>query len=355
MNSRSTPPATGTMDTLMKADRPAVTTPVGLLVFFRSRGIIVLWILMLVVFSLTSQVFGTPTNFSLILGAAAVTSIFAAGVAFGVMSGALDLSIPGTAAFSGVVVGLLLNADVPPVLAIFVGLLVGAGIGVVNGLIVLRGLNPLVVTIGSLAALGGLASVMSKGIPVSGLTQMKFIGTDRYFGIPAPVYVVAALFLIGTFFLTRTRAGVRMLAVGGNAEAVRRSGVNSDFYRVLGFVLGGVCAALGGIVTAAVVTQASPSASPGILFEALTAVALSGLALTGGRGSLPLVLVGALVIATINSYLVIKNVQPYWTDVITGLLLIAALALDRYLGGLVSTRLISDASILGRRGRSEGK
>ncbi|WP_159499743.1 ABC transporter permease [Microbacterium sp. 18062] len=339
----------------MRADKPARTTTVGVLAFLRSRGIIVLWIVMLIVFAATSPVFATPTNFALILGAAAVTSIFAASVAFGVMSGALDLSIPGTAAFAGVTVGLLLNAGVPPVIAIAIGLAVGVGIGAVNGLIVLRGLNPLVVTIGMLAVLGGLASVLSKGIPVTGLTSLRFIGTDRYLGVPAPVYVVVILYVIGTLFLTRMRSGVRMLAVGGNAEAVRRSGVRSDRYRVLGFVLGGVCAALGGIVTAAIVTQASPAASPGILFEALTAVALSGLALTGGRGSLPLVLVGALVIATINSYLVIQNVQPYWTDVITGALLIGALALDKYTGGLVSSRLIADASSLAGRGRAQGK
>ena len=102
------------------------------------------------------------------------------------------------------------------------------------------------------------------------------------------------------------------MAVGGNAEAVRRSGIHSDRYKVLGFVHHRPVAALGGLVTTAVVTEASPAASPAIIFTALTAVALAGVSLTGGRGSLPRVLVGALILATISNGLTIKGIQPYW-------------------------------------------
>ena len=112
------------------------------------------------------------------------------------------------------------------------------------------------------------------------------MGTQRYLGVPAPVWIVAVLFLVGTIFLTRTRDGIRLMAVGGNAEAVRRSGIHSDRYKVLGFVISAVCAALGGLVTTAVVTEANPEASPGIIFTALTAVALAGVSL-GGRPRQP--------------------------------------------------------------------
>jgi ribose transport system permease protein len=149
------------------------------------------------------------------------------------------------------------------------------------------------------------------------------------------------VFLVGWVFLTRTRGGVRLLAVGGNAEAARRSGVPSDRYRILGFALTGVCSALGGIMIAATTTQASPAASVGILFDALTAVALAGVALSGGRGSLPKVLIGALIIATINNGLVILNVQPYWTLTITGLLLIGALMLEKFLAKTLADRIVS--------------
>ena len=149
------------------------------------------------------------------------------------------------------------------------------------------------------------------------------------------------LFLVGTIFLTRTRDGLRLMAVGGNAEAVRRSGIHSDRYKVLGFVITGLLAALGGLVTTAMVTEANPAASPAIIFTALTAVALAGVSLAGGRGSLPRVLVGALILATISNGLTIKGIQPYWATVVTGVLLLGSLLFERMLQNGVSERLMS--------------
>jgi ribose transport system permease protein len=157
------------------------------------------------------------------------------------------------------------------------------------------------------------------------------------------VWIVAALYVVGTVFVTRTRDGIRMMAVGGNAEAVRRSGIHSDRYRVLGFVISGFCSALGGLITTALVTEANPAASPGIIFTALTAVALAGVSLAGGRGSLPRVLVGSLILATISNGLTIKGIQPYWGTAVTGLLLIGAISLEKWIASTVSRRLVATA------------
>jgi ribose transport system permease protein len=333
----------GSADRMDPRSRGSIPRPnsVSLLLFARDRGIIVLWVLMLIVFSFwASPQFGTFTNATLVLNASAITGIFAAGVAFGAMTGLLDLSLPGTAAIAGVVCGKVLIAGAPSWVAIAAGVAVGPVVGLVNAAIVLRGLNPLVVTIGTLSVMTGLASVISGGVPVDGLYALHYLGTDTYFRIPAPVYVTFVLFVIGTVFVTQTRAGVRLLSVGGNAEAVRRVGVNSNYYTTLGFVLVSLCAAIGGVVIAAFVTSAAPVPSTSVLFEALTAVALSGMPLTGGRGSLPRVMVGALIIQTITSALTIKNVQPYWSTVFTGLLLVSALLLERLLSVKVANRLV---------------
>jgi ribose transport system permease protein len=315
-----------------------VTGRVGVLVAARERGIVVLWVAMLAVFSVwASPGFATWTNATLILGAAAITAIFAAGVAFGVLSGALDLSVPGTAALAGVVTAkLAAHAAVPALLA---GVACGIAVGLVNGAAVVRGLNPLVVTIASLSVLTGLAAVVAGGVPVSGFTQLPWLGTDSVAGLPAPVFAVAVVYLPGWLFLTRHRAGVRLLVSGADPLAAERAGVDVRRSVVLGFVLSGACAALGGIVAAATVTQASPTASASILFDALTAVALSGMPLTGGRGSLPRVLVGALLIASIASALSIRDVPPYWTTVVTGVLLFAAIAAERGLTRAIEARL----------------
>jgi ribose/xylose/arabinose/galactoside ABC-type transport system permease subunit len=318
----------------------AASGGVRTLVFLRDRGIMVLWVLLVLVFSVwASPYFFTLDNAALIANAAALTAIFAASVGFGVLSGALDLSVPGSATMAAVVGGRLMGTGAPAWLGIVAALAVGVLVGLVNGYLVQRGLNPLVVTIAALTVLGGLAQVVAGGVPITGITQLTWMGSSNYFGIPAPVFVVALLYLVGWLFLSQTRAGARLLAVGGNVEAVRRVGIRADRYRVLGFVLSGVCAAIGGLVVTATTTQASPNPSVDLLFSALTAVALSGMPLTGGRGSLPRVLVGALIIATISSALIIRGIPPYWATIATGVLLVLALGFERVMSAAVAARL----------------
>ncbi|WP_296666060.1 ABC transporter permease [Demequina sp.] len=317
---------------------------VRILIFIRDRGIFVLWLALIIGFSIwCSPYFASLNNAILIANAAAISAIFAAGVAVGIICGALDLSIPGVAALASCVTGWMVVNGLPVWLALVTGMAIGAAVGLVNGLISLRGFNPIIVTIAMLSITSALASIVAGGYTIPGLSALDFMGTERYLGIPAPVWIVAGLFIVGTVFLTKTRDGIRLMAVGGSAEAVRRSGIHSDRYRVLAFMISSSCAALGGLVTAAQVTEANPAASPALIFTALTAVALAGVSLVGGRGSLPRVLVGALVLATIANGLTIKGVQPYWATGVTGVLLIGSLLLDRWGSMTVSRRLMATA------------
>jgi len=319
----------------------------SVLVFIRSWGITSLLIGLCIFFSIwAAPIFGTLDNFSLLLGGSSISAIFAAAIAMGAYSGALDISVPGTAALSSVVMAMLIGSGVNNVVAIIVGLILGAIIGLFNGLIVQTGLNPLAVTIGTLSITSGIAAILTDGLPLyDKLDQLGWLGTSTYFGIPSTFYVVALIYVVGTIFLTKTRGGIRFLAAGGNAEALRRAGVNSNVYRLLGFVLSGLIAALGGIVTSAYTSQATPGAPTGVLFDGLTAVALSGLSLAGGRGSLPKVWVGAMVIATIGSGLLIKNIQPFWTISITGALLILALGGEHFLGKAVAKQAVARSNV----------
>lgn len=325
---------------------------VSILVFLRDRGIFVLWGVLIAIFAFwAAPYFFTVDNALLVANAAALTAIFAAGVGIGIMTGVLDLSLPGTAAMASCVCGWLLTHGANTVVGLLAGLVVGLVVGLVNGVISLRGFNPIIVTIGTLSILTGLASVVAGGYTFPGLNQLEFMGTHRYLavgsftGIPAPVIIVAVIYVVGTVFLTRTRDGLRMMAVGGNAEAVRRTGIHSDRYKVLGFVLSGLLAATGGLVSTAVTTEANPAASPAIIFTALTAVALAGVSLLGGRGSLPRVLVGSLILATISNGLILKGVQPYWGTVTTGVLLLASLVLEKTIQTSVSNRLVASANL----------
>ena len=329
-----------------------VPRTVSVLVFLRDRGIFMLWGLLIVVFAFwCSPYFFTVDNALLIANAGALTALFAAGVGIGIMTGVLDLSLPGTAAIASCVCGWLLTHGH----ATWLSLVAGLG---------LRGRGRPGQRLHHAARLqpdhrhhrhpvgpdrarsgGGRRLHVPRADParVHGHPPLPRIGEtgETFPGIPAPVFIVAAVFIVGTVFLTRTRDGLRLMAVGANAEAVRRAGIPSTRYNVLGFVISGILAALGGLVNTANVTEANPAASPAIIFTALTAVALAGVALTGGRGSLPRVLVGALILATIANGLIIRGIQPYWATVATGALLLGSLLFERMLQTAVSERLMS--------------
>lgn len=327
------------------ATSTALPPKVRALILLRDQGLLVLWIVLVIVFSFWAApyFFTVDTGLS-VLNSAALTAIFAAGIGAAIMTGALDLSVPGTAALCGVLTGLALRNGEAVWLAILVGIAVGAVVGAVNGLIAIRGLDPLIVTIAMLAATSGLALLCAGGFNISGLDQLTFLGTRKYVGVPAPVIVTALLYLVLTVYLRCTRGGLRLLAVGGNAEGARRVGIAVDRYRVLGFVISGLCAALGGIVAAAYVNTATPTASVSTIFNALTAVALAGVPFSGGRGSLPRVLLGAVVLATMSAGLLLADVQTYWSSIVTGCLLIGGLALNMWTTGATS-RLLVTASI----------
>lgn len=329
----------------------------SVLVFIRSWGITTLLVLLCVFFSIwAAPVFGTLENFSLLLGSSSISAIFAAAVAMGVYSGALDLSVPGTAALSAIVMAQMIGAGVDQFAAIAVALLIGLAIGLGNGLVVQTGLNPLAVTIGTLSITSGLAAIVTDGLPLfENMEQLEWLGTAMYgsftigdftfAGFPSTFMPVVLIYVIGTIFLTKTRGGIRFMAAGGNPEALRRAGVNSNVYRLLGFGLSGLIAAIGGVVTAAYTAQATPAAPTSVLFDGLTAVALSGLALSGGRGSFPKVWIGSLVVAVIGSGLLIKGIQSFWTTSITGALLIGALALEHVIGKAVAKQAVSKSTV----------
>lgn len=298
----------------------------------RTRGVVVIWLALVVFFwAWSGPAFFTLNNARLVANASATTAIFGAAVGLCVLVGPLDLSVPGTAAVAGVVCAKLLADHAPTAVAIGAAIGVGVLAGAVNALLIELRLNPLATTIGTLTALSGVAALLSDNQPVllnvpSGL---DWLGNNRYWTIPAPVFVVAVIYLLGWLLLTKTYLGVRLLAVGGNADGARRIGVRTPAYRLLGFVMSGTCAAIGGVVVAAVISQASPTPDTNQLFQALTAVALSGIALSGGRGSFPQITVGALIIATVNSGLIIHGLAPAWATFATGALLVGALAFDR--------------------------
>jgi ribose transport system permease protein len=313
----------------------------SVLVFIRSWGIFILLALLWAIFSLwAAPNFFDFDNFTQIFQAASLTAVFAAAIAMGVFSGALDLSVPGIASLSAVIMAWLMTHGVNMWVGIIAAMVTGVALGLINGVISLRGINPLAVTIGMLSITSGVAALITTGPAIYGLEALTPIGLDYYFGVPVTFWIAAGVFIIGTVFLTQTRGGAHFMAAGGNPEALRRAGVNANLFKLLGFILSGLLSAVGGVVYSAYTQQADPTPVTGTLFTGLTAVALSGISLAGGRGSLPKVFVGALVIQSIQNVLILKDIQPYVADAVTGVLLIGALGLELAINKGVSKQVV---------------
>ncbi|MCW2491114.1 MAG: ptative permease component of transporter [Frankiales bacterium] len=301
-------------------------------------------------FGFKSPQFWTLTNIRSIGLTSAVLAIVAVAEALLILSGYVDLSIGSVLGLGGVVAGLLtVNHHAAPVIAVGVALLVGAGIGAVNGwLCTYLGLSPLLVTLGALTAVRG-ATLLVTSLPVFGFgTAFDSLGVGTIAGIPVPVVIAAAIFAIGALYLGLTPGGRHVYAIGVNPEAAYLSGIQIKRLPFTLFVLCGAAAALGGVLFAARLDSAPPG-TLGVGFElsVLTAVLLGGVAFEGGRGNMIGVLLGVLFLGVLQNGLTLLNVTDFWQQVANGVALVVAAGLS-----VLSTRA-SGALGGGRKNRTE--
>lgn len=286
--------------------------------------------------SVTQPFFLTPANILNVLGSNSALAICAVGLTFILLSAGFDLSIGAIFASAGYVVWATLNAGLSPVLAIIFGMLIGAVLGgAVNGVLIgkLR-LNFLVVTLGTMSLFGGILNVITNGktntvpIPPGGL--MAFLGNGRVLGIPFPVILAVAAILLAGYVLKFTTFGRAVYAVGGNRDAARLAGINVDAVYVAVYSTSGLLVGLAGVLDAARLASASPTAGGSLALTAAAAVLLGGTSLMGGSGGVSGTVVGVLLIAFLQNGLGLMGVSSWWQGVVTGTVLILAILLDRF-------------------------
>ena len=243
-------------------------------------GILMVLVALVLLMAVIAPNFNRIDNLLNIARAISVNAILAAGLTFVILTGGIDLSVGSIIAVSGVIAVVLAIAGLPAPLAVTAGMLVGAACGLVNGaLTAYLALAPFIVTLGTMTFLRGLAYTITAGQPiVSSDLNFKGIGNGYVSGIPAPVIVMAIVFLVAWFLLERTRYGRHVYAVGGNAQAPRLAGVR---VRLSVYVIAGACAGLAGVIFAARVISAQPTAGTGYELDAMAAVVLGGNSLDG--------------------------------------------------------------------------
>jgi len=294
-------------------------------------GILPILILICILFSLLSPNFLTPGNAVNILRQASINIVLATGMTFVILTGGIDLSVGSILAVSAVVAVLVSLLPVLGWLAVPAGLLTGLLLGLLNGaLITFLDVPPFIVTLGSLTALRGAAFLVANGTTVINRNiNFAWIG-NSYVG-PLPWLVILALLTVAVswFVLRQTVLGVQIYAVGGNERAARLTGIKVN--RVLLFVYGvsGLLAGLAGIMSASRLYSATGVLGQGYELDAIAAVILGGTSFTGGIGTIGGTLLGALIIAVLNNGLTLLNMSYFWQLVVKGLVIIAAVMIDR--------------------------
>ncbi len=242
-----------------------------------------------------------------------------------------DLSVGSIVAFAGVLCATLLNMYGSVLIAIVGALLGGALIGAFNGAVIayLR-INALITTLATMLIVRGLGFIVSDGQAV-GVSNQGFIalGSLPLLGVALPVWITALCFVVFGIVLNQTVFGRNALAIGGNPEAARLAGINVDRNRLLIFLIQGVVTALAGVILASRITSGQPNAAQSFELDVISACVLGGVSLAGGRATISGVLIGVLIMGTVNNVMNLTNVDAFYQYVARGSILLAAVLLDQ--------------------------
>jgi ribose transport system permease protein len=292
--------------------------------------------LLILFFGVTTDHFLTATTFQTLANQMPAALLIAVGMTFVLLTGGIDLSVGSVLALSGAVLGVVLvHGHWPLWAAIPLALLVGAGVGLFNGVVSTRWPLPsFIVTLGALEAARGAAYLVAGSQTQYIGASIEALAATSPLGISWPFLLSLLLVLIAQVTLTRTVFGRRVFAVGANEEAARLSGIPTRRIRCAVFVLSGLLSGLAAVIHCARLGAADPNAGIGYELHAIAAVVIGGTSLLGGRGSVIKTLFGVLIIAVLETGLAHAGAGEPAKRLVTGAVIIAAVILDYFRGTL---------------------
>ncbi|KKB76818.1 ABC transporter permease [Devosia limi DSM 17137] len=257
----------------------------------------------------------------------------------------IDVSVGSTLGLSAAVLGLLLQAEVALPLAMAGALATGLLAGLLNGVLVaVIGVPAIIATLGTLGLYRGLLLILTGGVWIENLPQsLKALASPRFAGFPILIFVVAAIVLLAHLFLSHTRKGRFVYAVGDNRDAARHIGLPVRHIELSVFVFAGLMSAVGGIIFAAQIGFLPGQAGSGIELRVIAACVLGGISLLGGSGTVAGLVVAVFFLTSIDSALIYLRIPGYWNDLIAGAMLLLVLVVDGRL------RLLIDKSVRAKR------
>lgn len=294
-------------------------------------GMLIVLVAICLVLAIFAPNFTDTGNILNILKQSSVNGILAAGMTLVILTGGIDLSVGSTIALSGVVSVLLSTHGVNPYIAMIAGIAVGHLAGWINGFLTARTKLPsFIVTLGSMTYIRGAAYVISGGLPTILVSdQFKFFGSGKVLSVPTPIYIMLGVYLVIFIMLKYTMFGRHIYAIGGNEEAARLTGIKVEKTLIKVYAISGLCAGLAGVVLAGRLISGQPNAGNMAELDAIAAVVLGGTSLAGGIGRIQMTIIGVLILGVIRNGLTLLNVSFFWQTVITGIVIVLAVLLDR--------------------------
>lgn len=302
---------------------------------FQNLSLIIILLLLAIVFGSIQGSFFSIYNIQNIFKQVSINGLIAYGMAFVILLGLIDLSVGSILSFTAYVVGILIvKVGVNPYLSILLGLALGGTLGFINGLLVSKvKLQPFIATLATMTILRGLTKVISKGLPVRELEEHAKIFTKLNGNIwifPVSMIILILLFIITSFVLNKTVYGKHIYATGGNEEAARLSTINTDKIKISVYVISGVLSALAAILYLSRYNSVYPDAGTGMELDAIAAVVIGGMSMSGGRGKMSGTFLGILIIGVMNNGLNLIGLSSVYQEVVKGLVILIAVVVDNY-------------------------
>lgn len=296
-----------------------------------SVSIIIFIVVFGVILTFVSDKFISSYNIGIMLRQMSFFGIAALGQTLVLIIGGIDLSVGATAGLGGILFAyFMVRMGLPPIVSIFLALSVGALIGFINGLIITKfKLGSFIVTLAAGGIISGVILVITQGSTISGITgNVLFLGQGMLGIVPVPILIFVLIALILTYVLNSTPFGRELYAIGGNVAAARLVGIKTENRIRSVYALAGILAAFGGVLMACRYNSGQPTIGTSWVMNSITAAVIGGTSMSGGVGTMFGTIIGALMMTELSNSIVVLNVSQYWEQVMTGGVVLIAVAID---------------------------
>lgn len=311
----------------------------------REISLVAVLVVLLIVISIMSPSFLSPTNLSQIFRNNALTLLMAVGMLCVMLTAGIDISITSTLAFAGMTIGMLQKNDVihNTFLLFLIGMIIGVVCGLINGVIIAKAkVAPIICTMGFMYIWRGMAYVISGNAWASGADVAGFSDFGKS-GSPGPYIVLIIVYVLFFVLMKWTRFGRKIYAVGSNPEAARISGINVDRTVISVYTIMGLLAGLAGVMSVAIYASAQPNMQYGKEMDVIAACVIGGVAMSGGRGSVAGTFLGALIIAIIAKALPLVGIDAIAQNLVKGLIILVVVILN-----VVTQRMMDHKNLVRR-------